>query len=332
MATGTLVADGVVATVATVVASEAELPPLTGITPDAEAPATVEFVIADPLIAERDGVVTREFFDDYYNRIHVVPTTLSFGMITADSTAPVQLWNAHLRAEVTLASISVPSGSAATLIGSALPLELSPLAVATYNVRVPRSGGAPSFNGDIIFGFGVDGTARVNISGVRARLWPAAPNWSNTYKITYAFKTEIIVSASGREQRSALRRTPRKIIEYTATMRDGDLRAAKDRLWGRQHLGLVIPEAPRFTTLAAPMASGAQELTVVEAPAWLMPGGMIVLSDGVRSESFAVREVDGAVVTTVAIAEMDWAAGARVYYGLGGYLAASLSSSRPSSL
>lgn len=164
-----------------------------------------------------------------------------------------------------------------------------------------------------------------------ATLWVATPNWSKGYKVTYAFKTEITPSASGREQRSALRRTPRKIIEYTATLADDALREAKGKLWGRQHLPFVLPEEPRFARLAADATAGDFTLTLDAAPAWLTAGGTIVVAGNSRAEMLQVESVSGAVVTTKTAVGSDWLASTRVHYGLGGNMAASLSSTRPTS-
>lgn len=164
-----------------------------------------------------------------------------------------------------------------------------------------------------------------------ARLWVATPNWSNGYKITYAFKTEIITSANGREQRSALRRTPRKTIEYTSTLRGDALREAKGKLWGRQHLPLVVPEESRFARLAAAVTAGDQVLSLDSAPAWLTAGSMIVVASDSWAEMLPVESVDGALVTTKSAVGSDWPAGARVHYGLGGYLEASLTATSATS-
>lgn len=164
-----------------------------------------------------------------------------------------------------------------------------------------------------------------------ARLWVATPNWSNGYKITYAFKTEIITSANGREQRSALRRTPRKTVEYTSTLSGDALRKAKGHLWGRQHLPLVVPEESRFARLAAAVTAGDQTLTLDAAPAWLAADGVVVVANDSWAEMLPVESISGAVVTTKSAAGSDWPAGTRVHYGLGGFLAGSLTASSATS-
>lgn len=174
----------------------------------------------------------------------------------------------------------------------------------------------------------------MNASGVHARVWPATPNWSSSYSITYAFKTEITVSRSGREQRSALRRTPRKTLEYTSALSQIDLQNLKRAIWGRQHLSFVAPEEPRFTTLTADVAAGTLTFPLAAVPDWMAEDGMIVLSQDGQLEMLTVEAVDASAKTVTAtdFTDFDWRAGARVHYGLSGYIASSMQSTRPTSM
>lgn len=172
------------------------------------------------------------------------------------------------------------------------------------------------------------GTATSN-----TEIWPADPNWANSYSITYSFKTEILTSSSGREQRSALRRTPRKTLEYQATLRLPDLQNLKRLIWGRQHLSFVAPEEPRYTTLTAAAAAGTLTFQLTAVPDWMAVGSMIVLVSGDQREMLTVEAVDAGAktVTTASFTEFNWGAGARVHYGLSGFISPSLSSTRPTS-
>ena len=41
-------------------------------------------------------VKTNSYFDDYYNRIHISPSTLTLGNIASEQTQAVNIWNAYL--------------------------------------------------------------------------------------------------------------------------------------------------------------------------------------------------------------------------------------------
>lgn len=64
--------------------------------------------------------------------------------------------------------------------------------------------------------------------------WPFRHNWSSSYRVTYSFFTDVLVSRSGYEQRIAERIEPRRVIE-TSVLADGDtVRALERYLWTTQ--------------------------------------------------------------------------------------------------
>lgn len=164
-------------------------------------------------------------------------------------------------------------------------------------------------------------------------LWTARPNWSSSYRITYAFKTEVLTSRSGKEQRLALRRTPRRTFEYTATLQREDQRNAKTQVWGRQHLPLVVPDEPRFVRTAMDVALNDLVVPLAEIPDWLHVGAMLVLVGPDAAEMRSVVSIDNAARTVALLSPVsrDWPADTRVHYGVAGNLAASIASTRPTS-
>jgi hypothetical protein len=78
-----------------------------------------------------------------------------------------------------------------------------------------------------------------------APMFPFMPNWRDAYSITYEFKTDILASRSGKEQRRALRNTPRKTVAYTATLVLDDLRAFERTLIAQQQNQVTLPEITR---------------------------------------------------------------------------------------
>ena len=328
MATGVLVAGGMVVGVPGAAASAIPAGPISGVAPSGTA-GTLTPVLIDMLGQPREGAATHEFVDDYYNRVHVVPPNHSFGTITSSAQTQSTVWNAYLHQPKSVAGVSVPSGAGIEVTGPSGVVELPPLGVVTYGIVANRDGAA-AFDGSVTYT--VDGvTYTVRVSGVRARVWPAAPNWADSYSVTYSFKTEIQTSRSGREQRMALRRTPRKTLEYRATVKLAEAQILKRSLWGRQPLSFVAAEEPRYTTLAANVLAGALSFPVADTPDWLVEGCMIVLVSGAQREMLTVDSVAEGVVTTTDFASMHWPEGTRVHYGLAGYVASSLQSTRPTS-
>ena len=331
MATAVTVPGSILATVPNLVAAVQVTDAMSGVdlAPTSK-PGAITPKLVSMIVSSLTGSRTRDFLDDFYNRIHVTPLAYAFGTITADTSTTVTIWNAFLRQTATLTDATPPSGSGVTISGANIPFTLAALGSVSYVVTAGLAGSA-RFNGDVVFGFSGGEEYHVRVSGIRARLWPAAPNWSSSYSITYSFKTEIIISRSGREQRSALRRTPRKSIEFTSTLKLDDLQAAKRLLWNWQQLPFVTPEAPRFTRLSAAVASGDVSIPLADMPYWLAERGMIVLTSGAQSEMLVIESIDAGGITAASATAFDWPEGARVHYGVAGYLTSSLQSSRPTS-
>jgi len=65
-------------------------------------------------------------------------------------------------------------------------------------------------------------------------MWPFKHNWNASYVVTYSFKTEVLTSRSGREQRRALRFESRRTIQTTLLSAPGLQRQADAWLWGQQ--------------------------------------------------------------------------------------------------
>ncbi len=159
-------------------------------------------------------------------------------------------------------------------------------------------------------------------------VWPFAVDWSKPYQIRYEFKTEIYVSRSGREQRSARRHSPRKRLEWRMVA-DGELlRRYKDLLWFWQPRDLVVPELTRRVSLPALWPAGSVSLDLTAAPDWLQPKGAVVVGDGVNRETLSVDSRVGDTITFQQLTQQSWPAGTRLYPGLVGNLPGQVSADR----
>lgn len=105
------------------------------------------------------------------------------------------------------------------------------------------------------------------------------PNWSAGVRETYEYKTTVFTSESGKEQRTALRMTPRRKVEFTALLRDKALRRFQGVLHNRGAQILTIPDPAREgAILVRPAAAGDTVLYLNQAPYWLAVGVDIGIS------------------------------------------------------
>lgn len=269
------------------------------------------------------------FFEDFYNRIHVEPLQIDFGFIGDDISTGVSIWNAFYDKPVTLEGITY--NPAAGLDVTGLPYRvMPPLSSAAYSVTAATASGMVTLDEDIQWDFGVDGVSTTPVSGIRARKWVLEPNWppsGNSYQVSYAFRTQVITSHSGREQRLAMRSSPRKSLEFEILVNKDNYRAFKDLSRAEHHKGLLVPEATRFVTTTEEQTGG----TVLElpyVPNWIKAGVTVWLQYFSASEVHKVKSVAGNLVTFATLNAAIWPVGTKVHPLLVGYLASELSASK----
>lgn len=151
------------------------------------------------------------------------------------------------------------------------------------------------------------------INPTTAAVWSFKPNWAQGFRVKHEYKTEIITSRSGKEQRRALRTTPRREIEFESRVICSERREFQGLMIKRQNSPFVIPDWSRHATLAADTALGSAVLTLVTAPAWLVVGRAVFLYD--RSSRPVVAHVVSVIGTSVTLSTSvtkTWAARAIV--------------------
>lgn len=158
-----------------------------------------------------------------------------------------------------------------------------------------------------------------------ATVWPYLPNIRlEPYVVAREYRTEIIVSRSGKEQRRALRQTPRKRIEYLTGVAGDCLREFDRSMMTAQRRLLAIPDRVRFATLAAGLGGGAKTVAVDPVPPWIAPGAAVLLVSGSRVAARTVAGVAGTAITFEEGEAASWPAGTRLHPALHGYLDSSI--------
>lgn len=272
----------------------------------------------------------RTFFEDYYNRIYIEPAQIDYGAITSDSTVNVQVWNAFYGQPVTLTQIQYAEVAGLRVEGQLLPLTLPPLGLTQYQVTALAQGPA-QLNEIILWEFDLPWTFNLPVMGNRAKAWAFQPHWpptGKTYQITYAFKTEILSSHSGKEQRIAQRTSPRKSFEHQVLLTHDTLRRFKDMTRYGQHHAFMLPELTRFVDAVATQAEGTPEMLLPEIPYWVLPGASLWVAYLDRVEVRVVAEIEDNTVRFRTSATESWPVGTRVYPALTGYVASELSAPR----
>lgn len=302
---------------------DGELPPESGVF-DAELPLSLL-----PYSTVAGGMVT-SYFDDYYNRIFIEPASVDFGAITDDVTQTINVWNAYYRQTVTLESIGIDTYTGLTISGITLPAVFTPLEAKVLTLSASLNGSAV-IDTTLDWLFDAPFFFQMPVKGTRARLWNFEPNWppaGQTYRISYEFLTEIIVSRSGREQRIALRQNPRKNLSHNVMLNVEGFREFKDLMWSWQARAFILPELTRYVDSTVATVSGESTVELGTVPAWIVSGTLLQMNYLGQRE---VREVESTTVSQVTFTAPSvsaWPAGSRLYLALVGTVATDLQAPR----
>ncbi len=281
------------------------------------------------------GATYRSFYGDFYNRLYFLPSTVNFGAISGDTPRVFRVWNAYLASSI-LQSIELVNAVGLTLASPVLPNTMTALEITEFTVTASDLG-PPSVAATFNFIFDTpEGNNELYpylITGQRAKIAPLIPNWRTSYKVVYQFKTEVITSHNGKEQRRALRTTPRKNVEFGATPARDDFRALNQLMLSWHNNVIVIPEVPRQAVIAAPLLSTDEDAVLAStAPSWMVANALVVVA---YKNTYETRRIASAVGTAVAFdgsGTNDYPVGAKIHPALAGRLAASVRAKRLTSV
>lgn len=138
-------------------------------------------------------------------------------------------------------------------------------------------------------------------------------NWRDGYAQSIEYKTEIIRSEHGVEQRRAIRATPRKRVEFRIDPTGKSLGAVTNKIAGRQGQTWYMEDHIRRVFTATTMAPGVSKFTLDIVPGWMAIDTILLLR--APSGSWSLRQValiSGNDVTLVGESTLEWPAGTQV--------------------
>lgn len=239
----------------------------------------------------KSGVQVRSFFDDYYNRVYFLPAVIDFGPVSNEVSRPLRVWNAHLH-PATLEQIASSQASGLSLNGPATPVTFKALAVKDWTLTA-LADGPPSISATFTWyfeGASVE-THTIPVTGSRARISPLRPNWREPFRVTYEFKTDIMVSHTGKEQRRAVRASPRKKIDFVATVSRRASRFVNENMAFWHSRSIILAEEPRAAVSSIGMAPTMNFIQLDEAPPlWAVVGANVMLT--YRQEIQETRKIE----------------------------------------
>lgn len=256
------------------------------------------------------GTLMLSFKDDYYNRIHILPTRIDLGTLASTVSRQISVWNAYTNQSATLNDVLIQNGTGISVVGDTLPYVFTPLQERIWEVRITPNG-PPEINASILFDFAnVADPLPVIIVGNRAVVLPAVPNVPVTER--WRWLTDVHVSYDGTEQRVGLRDVPRRNLSTQLTFEsDAEVREQYKTLFsagGR----LFVPYFQYATTIKQNSAAGATVLVFDTAYVDLRDDDYVLLLMENGAVLIQLDAIGASSATTKAPLSIDVPAGTRV--------------------
>ncbi len=147
--------------------------------------------------------------------------------------------------------------------------------------------------------------------------WLADPDWSRGVTETLEWKTDVLQSPTGAEQRISRRLSPRRTFEFTTLVHDTGRQRFENMLWQGCAGTWAMPVYPDVFALPAAVSSGVAALSIPTAGRDFTVGGTVLLktdeSPAATSRMVTIAGIAGNVLQLASPLTDSWPAGSLVY-------------------
>lgn len=260
------------------------------------------------------GEIAHSFFQDFYFRVYVVPTTLALGNLVSAQVRAVTVWNAFPNRSVELIDATLLNGEGIDVLApGVLPIAFNSLQERSWQITVSSSG-PPVIDATFSFEFtGLDGLA-VRITGNRLLAWMIPPEWSNGVLETLDWLTDVQQPIEGEELRIPQRGAPRRQWEFDVVRGNRERRLLENVLFDWTSRIWALPIWTDITWLSAAMPSGVVEILLDPVGLDYRVGGLVMLwTDIQRYELVEVADLLPDRIVLLRPTVQAWPRGTRVY-------------------
>ncbi len=256
----------------------------------------------------------RSYFDDYYNRIHVLPQQLDLGNLVTAQTRTVEVWNAYPDTTQTLNSVASLNADGITATPpAALPLAFAPLQSQIWTIAVSNAG-SPVINATLSWLFAGLAAVDVQVTGDRLVAWVFVPNWASPVVESLIWLTDIQQALDGSEYREPVRDTPRRQWEFDVLAQGQDRQQMEAVLYDWTGRNWALPVWPDVSYLAAALAAGSLTVPADTPDRDFAVGSLMMLwTDAQHYELAEVSAVGGSSLTLATATVSAWPAQTRLY-------------------
>lgn len=262
------------------------------------------------------GHYNASHFDDYWLRIHHVPTSIDVGNLLSQQTRKLSIWNSFL-VDVEVQGIDVSGFDGIRLAPPALhpgtPYVLEPNEETTYEVVVDLSG-PPLINGQIIFHTN-HGDILIEVKGSRVVLFPFSPNWASQPTETLSARSSAIRSYGGNDQTVSTRNKVRRAFSYPYSVHGLNAQLFSNLIAGWQFRLYGLPIWPESSYSTADTLEADVVIQVSTLYRSFQVGGLVMICNGKDPNHFEVREIESLNDTSITVTvplDLSWRQGSKV--------------------
>lgn len=261
------------------------------------------------------GMLAASYMDDYYNRVHLLPSSIALGNLATAQTRSIEVWNAYIDQSLTLDAVQASNdGGIAVTAPGALPLTFAPLQHLIWSISVTPQGPAV-IDAQLQWQFASSADdVTLSITGNRIVAWCVPPDWSQPINETLAWLTDVQQAVDGSQVRQQIREAPRRQWEWRIVADGQGRRIIEQMLYDWSAQTWLVPVWPDITLLGAALAAGSDTVPVSTANLDFAVGSLVML--WASPTAFEIAEVSAVGANALGLARPtagDWPAGTRLY-------------------
>ena len=169
--------------------------------------------------------------------------------------------------------------------------------------------------------------------GKQVKVFPFRPNWKSPVVETLEWKTDVLRSFSGTEQRRKVRQVPRRSFEYSMLVSGEMSSMLESYLWNWQHRHFALPVWTDVGKLTTGVIAGQTTMMVNTVNLSFQAGDYCILIS--NPKTFEVLQISSVLadrIISTSGAAFSWSSGTKVYPLVVAHLATSLQTTRHSSV
>lgn len=201
--------------------------------------------------ASAAGALAEPVGQFWFEKMHTLPQFFELGNILAVLTRDIEIYNSYREDSQDLNTATNNADAGVSFVNlPSLPYSIGPQDNLIFQVRVITSG-PPTLEGTLDFTFDNDSLS-LSITGTRVVMFPYEPE--TPIRETLRWKTTVLSTINGKEQRISLRKNPRQMIEMMLRVEEGEARRKLQTLlfgWQPGVFGLPIWFEARYLAVDA---------------------------------------------------------------------------------